>query len=103
MNLSDHPFLFTVTDCFSIDGRGTLVVPGVPWNGVPTVKRGDPLILRTPLGEIIETTIKDVEMISGSRIRASPVLFPSNIQKSDVPIGTEVFLGITATAATHDH
>jgi translation elongation factor EF-Tu-like GTPase len=72
MNLSDHPFLFTVSDRFAIDGRGTVLVPGVPWEGVPTVKRGDPVILRTPLGEIIETTIEEVERMMGSRIEASP-------------------------------
>jgi hypothetical protein len=102
MNLSDHPFLFTVSDRFAIDERGTVLVPGVPWEGVPTVKRGDPVILRTPLGEIIETTIEEVERMMGSQIEASPMLLPSNIQKSDVPIGTEVFLRITSQAPTGD-
>ena len=102
MNLSDHTLLFTVTDRFSITGRGTVVVPGVPWKGVPSVKRGDPLILRTPNGEIIETAIEDVERIMGARIEAFPVLLPSSIQKSDVPIGTEVFLRTTAPALSKD-
>jgi hypothetical protein len=103
MNLSNHPFLFTVTDRFAIEGRGTVLVPGVPWEGVPPVKRGDPLILRTPLGEIIETAIEDVQRIMGSLIKASPMLLPPNIPKSNVPIGTEVFLGITDHPPSEDH
>lgn len=102
MTLSDFPYLFTIAERFSITGRGVVVVPGIPWNGVPVVKRGAPLILRTPLGEIIETSVKELEMINykpgGERIKASPVLLPSELHKFDIPIGTEVFLGIADQA-----
>jgi hypothetical protein len=54
MDISEHIYLFTITDRFSIEGRGVIVVPGIPWtSGTPIVRRGDPLILRTPLGDII--------------------------------------------------
>jgi hypothetical protein len=96
--LGDYPYLFTVADRFSIADRGVILVPGIPWEGAPAVKKGDPLILRTPLGEMIETSVRDLEMItqrSGlARIRATPVLLPSDLHKFDIPIGTEVFLGI---------
>lgn len=63
------------------------------------VRPGDPLILRTPLGEIIKTTVCDFEMISyrpgATRLEASPLLLPSKFHKFDIPIGTEVFLGVT--------
>jgi len=104
MTLTDYPYLFTVEDRFLITGRGVVIVPGIPWRGVPSTKRGDPLILRTPLGEIIETSIKEVEMIrTATRIEASPVLLPSDIHKFDVPIGTEVFLGIPGHVPSEDH
>jgi len=97
--LDDHLFLFTVEDRFSIEGRGVVIVPGIPWKGGPVVKKGDPLILRTPLGEIIETFVRDLEMISprpgGVIFHSSPVLLPSDLHKFDIPIGTEVFLGAT--------
>ena len=99
--MDDYTFLFTVTDRFSIDGRGVIVVPGIPWaKGTPTVRKGDPLILRTPLGEVIPTTMRDIEMISyrpGAKIlEATPILLPKELHKFDIPIGTEVFLASSA-------
>jgi len=105
MDLSNHPFLFTVTERFSITGRGVVIVPGIPWKGVPLVKRGDPLILRTPLADVIETSVGDVEMIHGpgpGGIEAYPVLLPSTFHKFDIPIGTEVFLGIAGQTCLKD-
>lgn len=101
MTLTDYPFLFTITDRFSITGHGVVIIPGIPSKGVPLVKRGDPLILRTPLGEIIEAAIRDLEMIrygpgaEGIDATAVAVLLPSTFHKFDIPIGTEVFLGIS--------
>jgi hypothetical protein len=98
MKLSNFPYLFSITDRFSLTDRGVVVVPGIPREGVPVVKRGDPLILRTPLGKIIETTLRDLEMISyrpgGTPAKATPILLPSSLHKFDIPIGTEVFLGV---------
>lgn len=97
MNLSEHTFLFTITDRFSIEGRGVVVVPGIPWTaGTPVVRRGAPLILRTPLGEIIRTFLQDIEMINykpdAKRVEATPISLPKDLHKFDIPIGTEVYL-----------
>ena len=96
MKISDHLYLFTVTDRFSIPGRGTVVVPGIPHSlKEPPIRRGAPLILRTPLGDIVETYLRDIELIScrpgASRLEATPILL-SDLHKFDVPIGTEVYL-----------
>jgi len=97
MNLADHTYLFTITDRFAIEGRGVILIPGIPWTVVtPSVRKGASLILRTPLGEIIFTTMQDIEMISyrpdAKRLEATPILLPKDIHRFDIPIGTEVYL-----------
>lgn len=106
MKFLDHIFLFTITDRFSIEGRGVVVVPGIPWaKGTPAVRKGDPLILRTPLGEVIETELRDIEMISyrpdAKRLEATPILLPKKLHKCDIPIGTEVYLASEAGDKTN--
>ena len=101
MNISEHTYLFTIADRFSIDGRGVVVVPGIPHAaGTPVVHRGDPLILRTPLGEIIHTNLQDIELIrympGAKRLEATPISLPKAIHKFDIPIGTEVYLAAEA-------
>jgi hypothetical protein len=101
MNISEHAYLFTIADRFSIDGRGVVVVPGIPHvAGTPVVHRGDPLILRTPLGEIIHTNLQDIELIrympAAKRLDATPISLPKVIHKFDIPIGTEVYLAAEA-------
>ncbi len=95
MKITDHLFLFAVVDRFNIAGRGTVVVPGIPHSFTdPVIRRGDPLILRTPLGDIIETYLRDIELINyrpgGKRLEATPILLP-DLHKFDIPIGTEVY------------
>jgi hypothetical protein len=100
MRLADHTYLFTITDRFAIEGRGVVVVPGIPWNQPTTVHKGDSLILRTPLGEIIRTRLQDIEMINyrpgAKRLEATPFSLPKELHKFDIPIGTEVYLDTTA-------
>ncbi len=106
MKFSDHIFLFTITDRFSIEGRGVVVVPGIPWTeGTPNVRKGSPLILRTPLGEIIQTVLQDIEMINyrpgAKRLEATPFSLPKDVHKFDIPIGTEVYLAFDAQEQTN--
>jgi hypothetical protein len=96
MKITDHLHLFTVADRFSIKGRGTVVVPGIPHSLLePVIRRGAPLILRTPLGDVIETFVKDIEMINyrpgGNRVEATAISLP-DLHNFDIPIGTEVYL-----------
>jgi hypothetical protein len=104
MNIGDHTYLFTVSDRFSIEGRGVILVPGIPHAGTSVVRQGDPLILRTPLGEIINTNLQDIELIrylpGGKRLEATPISLPKAIHKFDIPIGTEVYLACEAASIT---
>jgi hypothetical protein len=105
MRLADHTYLFTITDRFAIEGRGVVVVPGIPWDLKTTVRKGDPLIIRTPLGDILERTLQDIEMISyrpgGRRLEATPFSLPKDIHKFDIPIGTEVYLPTSPASSTN--
>jgi len=101
MKMSDHTYLFTITDLLSIDRRGIVIVPGIPWtHKEPLVRRGASLILRTPLGDIIRTSLKEFEMIrympGGLRNEATPILLEKGLHKFDIPIGTEVYLDSSA-------
>jgi len=88
--------LFTVAERFQIEGRGCVLVPGIPCEpGFPSVDRGARIRLRTPTGREIDTFIRELEMIRYQKPPekiAAAVLLPHDITKEDVPIGTEVLL-----------
>jgi hypothetical protein len=87
---------FTVADVFLIEGRGCVLVPGLPTEPEsPVVKTGARIQLRTPAGRVIDTTIKAIEMITYRKRPEKiccPILLPKDITKDDVPIGTDVYL-----------
>jgi hypothetical protein len=88
--------LFTVADVFTIEGRGCVLIPGLPTEpGSPNVKRGARIRLRTPAGGVIDTSVRAIEMISYLKRPEKicmPILLPDGIAKDDVPVGTEVLL-----------
>jgi hypothetical protein len=87
---------FTVADVFLIEGRGCVLVPGLPTEpDSPVVKTGARIRLQTPTGRVIDTSIKAIEMINYRKKPEKicvPILLPKDIGKDDVPVGTEVFL-----------
>jgi hypothetical protein len=88
--------LFTVADVFVIEGRGCVLVPGLPTEpGSPNVQRDAKIRLKTPSGKFIDTTIRAIEMVTYRKRPEKmclPILLPDGIGKDDVPIGTEVIL-----------
>jgi hypothetical protein len=88
--------LFTVADRFQIEGRGCVLVPGLPTDpGSPNLRKGARIRLRTPTGAETDTFIKELEMISYRQRPEKiciPILLPKDIAKEDVPVGTEVLL-----------
>ncbi len=91
--------LSTVADVFAIEGRGCVVVPGLPYpfSTIPVLRRGAPITVRRPDGSELQTTIRDLEMISRRPpVPFMPILLPSPITKSDVPIGAELWYFPTA-------
>jgi hypothetical protein len=88
--------LFTVADRFQIEGRGCVLVPGIPTEpDSPIVPKGARLRLRTPEGKETDTFIKELAMISYRKKPEKiciPILLPKDITKEDIPVGTEVLL-----------
>jgi hypothetical protein len=88
-------FLCTVEDVFEIAGRGCVLAPGISEKTPPdiTIRAHDPIQLRRPDGSVVRTHIHAVEILAGPGRRSCvPVLLPPEFVKTDVPIGTEIWL-----------
>lgn len=94
MNDDNAILLSTVTDVFFIEGRGCVIVPGVPHPSatIPVIRRGASITLRRPDGTEIQSCIQALETIRRHPPALDfPILLPPPLTKSDVPIGTEVW------------
>lgn len=85
--------ILTVEDVFDIAGRGLVLTPKIPDELGFGVRPNDPIQLRTPDGRILDTYIAG---FSSGRPRGGhriyDIVLPRDLQKRDVPIGTEVWL-----------
>jgi hypothetical protein len=86
-------FLSSVKAVFEIEGRGCVIVPGVPPDD-RFARKGSPIELRKPDGSAVRAEIVEMEMLRGTGPESQfrPILLPRNFSKSDVPVGTEVWL-----------
>lgn len=92
-------FLFEIEDVFDIGGRGCVLVPGVPDALRPNVKVGVPLLVVTPSGNEVQTSIAAFEHISRGRPMVHvPFSLPRTVTKADLPLGSKVYL-LDATGA----
>ena len=86
--------LFIVEDAFQITGRGCVLVPGPSAEaGGPTLRVGDPIRLVKPDGQVVDTSVRGIEMIGRRpppKVITAPILLPPEIKKEQVPIGTQV-------------
>ena len=88
-------FLFRVTDVFEIEGRGCILIPGLPApsDAMPVIRKSDAILLRRPDGHEQSTYIREFESIRRDKFYPEiPILLPRDLTKSDVPVGTEVWL-----------
>lgn len=88
--------LFTVSDSFQLEGRGCVLLPGISGEpGAPNLRKGAHILLRTPSGAETDTYINDLEFIRYTRPpekRCVPISLPKEIEKRNVPAGTDVLL-----------
>ena len=77
-------YLFTVENTFMITGRGLIITAG-PRN--KTILTGNRIKLILPDNSEIETKIRGIDFWENFSI-----LIGEELQKKDVPIGTEVWL-----------
>lgn len=86
-------FLFQIEDVFDISGRGCVVVPGIPYSLPDGVSVGAHIVVETPSGSRLETTISAFEMINrGKLMEHAPFSVPRTISKEQLPVGSRVFL-----------
>jgi hypothetical protein len=88
-------FLCTVEDVFEISGRGGVLTPGLSkTTGADIqIRAQDAIQLRRPDGSVVRTHIHAVEILDGPNKRwCVPVLLPPEFKKSDVPVGTQIWL-----------
>lgn len=83
----------TIEDVFYITGRGCVVVPGIPYDFPTPVGAGAQLLVETPSGEQVKTTFVGVEMLNRAKpMKYAPFSVKSDISKSQLPVGSKIFL-----------
>jgi hypothetical protein len=86
-------FLFKIEEVFEIYGRGCVIVPVIAEGADFKIRPRDAIQLRTPDGRTLNTHIGSVEFLTpevGTCRMA--ILLPTDIQKQDVPNGSDVWL-----------
>jgi hypothetical protein len=75
---------------FHVPGRGTVIVPA--FLSDLRVPVGSPIQLRVPDGKVRDTYITAVEFLSGLGSSRLAFMLPRDVEKQDVPEGTEIWL-----------
>jgi len=84
--------LFVVSHTFSITGRGLVLVPGIKPEGDEQFRIGDVVELRKPGNAVARVKISGIEILNPiPHDGRFPIMLQDVIEKSDVPIGTEVW------------
>lgn len=85
-------FLSHVEEVFQISNRGCVVVPGYLRESSLTTAVGDTVWIQRPDGTELKTTIAGLEMTHPSDPRCIPLLLTNNILKTDIPVGSELWI-----------
>jgi translation elongation factor EF-Tu-like GTPase len=86
-------FLFKIEEVFEISGRGCVIVPAVADGADFKIRARDAIQLRTPEGGTLNTHVGSVEFLKPSvGTCRMAILLPTDVQKQDVPKGTDVWL-----------
>jgi len=82
----------TIDVVFEFDGRGCVIVPGIPADSDSRVQIGDHVYILNG-DDCIDTVIRGIEMISAKpRIEGFPILLPKSINKDDVTVGSTLHI-----------
>jgi hypothetical protein len=92
-------FLFEIEDVFEIKGYRNIIVPGIPYSYPVPIGIGAKIVIETPNGQLIETTIAGFEMINrGRKMEHAPFSIPKGIEKNQLPAGSKVYLVALGTS-----
>ena len=90
-------FLLKVEEVFELTGRGCVLDPAIPSATSLHIAINDPLELRRPDGSVIRTHLYAFMHLRPNIHQVTPLVMPPEIKKSDIPVGTEVWLGVDAS------
>ncbi len=83
----------TIEGVFYITGRGCLVVPGIPYDFPTPIGAGAQLLVETPSGEHAKITLVGLVMLNrGKPMNYATFFVTSEISKSQLPVGSKIFL-----------
>jgi hypothetical protein len=82
----------TIDAVFEIDGRGCLIIPGIPYGIDSRVQIGDHVYILNG-DDCIDTVVRGIQMIRAQRkIEGLPIFLPKTINKSDVTVGSKLYI-----------
>ncbi len=96
-------FVSRVDDVFQIEGRGCIVLPGIPRDPEWKIKIGDQLWLERPDHSEISTLIRGVDIFTGNQSSGIPILLASELSKDQVPVGTILTIEFTPSETVTLH
>ena len=80
-----------VEDTFVIPRRGLVLCPDAEVPEGVTIRRGDPVELRTPDSRTTQTRIRAIEILTPNPKRILPMILEAPLTKDDVPVGSEIW------------
>jgi len=86
--------LFNIEDVFDISGRGCIVVPGIPYSLGLNVKVGAPVLIVSPEGDRLHTTIASFERFHRRAEGLTHAAFAvsRDVKKASLKVGSSVYL-----------
>lgn len=85
--------LCEIEDVFEIQGRGCVIIPGIPYAFHKPVMVGAAICVMTPSGHELVTSIAGFEMINRGRpMEHAPFSVSKTVKKVQLPKGSRVFL-----------
>ena len=90
LSYSEVRLLFTVTETFTVSGRGVVLLPELTFVGEEKFSVGEPLRLRRPDGAEEVVPIGGLEFLKYYG-KCQGAIMLSGKGKEDVPVGTEVW------------
>jgi hypothetical protein len=78
----------TIRTVLTIQDRGVVVLPAIPFGSNVNVRVGDHGYIITPNGECLDVIIRGMELVRTTNPLGAGVLLPNGFVEADVPIGS---------------
>lgn len=81
----------TIRTVLTIQDRGVVVLPAIPFGSNVNVRVGDHGYIITPNGDCLDLIIRGMELVRTTKPLGAGVLLPNGYVEADVPIGSTFF------------